>query len=119
MKTDTKAEVILMKCPETQKIYGVRVEEWQGDWFRTWAFPVDVKKASHEGFDKNKIRGNLYPADEYNGCPYCKSVQFVQCGRCGKLSCWNGEERITCGWCGMTGNISVHEDAIDVGAGDL
>ena len=46
MKTDTKAEVILMKCPETQKIYGVRVEEWQGDWFRTWAFPVDVKKAS-------------------------------------------------------------------------
>ena len=118
MKTDTKAEVILMKCPETQKIYGVRVEEWQGDWFRTWAFPVDVKKASHEGFDKNKIRGNLYPAEEYNGCPYCKSVCFVQCTRCGKLSCWNNEERISCAWCGLTGDVSRIEDEVDVKGGD-
>lgn len=118
MKTDTKAEVILMKCPETKRIYGVRVEEWQGDWFRTWAFPIEERKASHEGFDKTKIRGNLYPADEYNGCPYCKSVCYVQCSRCGKLSCWNSEERISCAWCGLTGDVSRIEDEIGVKGGD-
>ena len=68
--------------------------------------------------NKNKIRGNLYPADEYNGCPYCKSVCFVQCTRCGKLSCWNNEERISCAWCGLTGDVSRIEDEVDVKGGD-
>ena len=74
---------------------------------------------SGKGFDKAVIRGNLYADDEYNGCPYCKAVTFVQCGRCGKLSCWNNEERITCGWCGLTGNITKTTDAIDVKSGDM
>ena len=112
-----KAEVILMKCPEARRIYGVRVEEWEGDWYRTWAFPLDEKRASHEGFDKVKIKGNLFPADEYNGCPYCKSVRFVQCERCGKLSCWNNEERITCGWCGLTGDVTATEEELNVKGG--
>ena len=48
-----------------------------------------------------------------------KTKEFVQCGRCGKLSCWNNEERITCGWCGLTGDITKTTDAIDVKSGDM
>ena len=71
-----KAEVILMKCPEVNRIYGVRVEERYDDWFRTWAFPIDERRASHEGFDRNEIKGNLDYTDDYNGCPYCKSKRI-------------------------------------------
>lgn len=113
-----EAKVILMKCPEAKRTYGVRIEKMNGDWFRTWAFPLDEKRAAHEGYDKTRITGNLIPTNEFNGCPYCKSKEFVQCGRCGKLSCWNKEERITCGWCGLTGDITTTEDAINVKSGD-
>ncbi len=113
-----KAEVILMKCPEVNRIYGVRVEERYNDWFRTWAFPIDERRASHEGFDRNEIKGNLDYTDDYNGCPYCKSKRIVQCGRCGRLSCWNNEERITCGWCGLTGDVTTTEDKINVKGGE-
>lgn len=112
-----RAEVILMKCPENGGIYGVRTEERHGDWYRTWAFKVNERTAAREGFDKTVIRGNLIPDDEYNGCPYCKAVYFVQCSRCGKLSCWNGEERMTCAWCGLTGDTRQTEEAIDVEGG--
>ncbi len=113
-----KAEVILMKCLESHRIYGVRVEEIDGDWFRTWAFPVDEKRASHEGFDKTTIKGNLFYTDDYNGCPYCGALSFAQCGHCGKLNCWNNEEKLTCGWCGRTGRLSVIEDEIKVKGSD-
>lgn len=114
-----KANVILFKCPEVKRTYGVRVEEYEGDWYRTWAFPISEIKAAREGYDKSTITGNLYPADEYNGCPYCKTRRFLQCGRCGKLSCWNNEERITCAWCGLTGTTSVLEREIDVSGGEM
>lgn len=112
-----KAEVILMKCPEAGRPYGVRAEERYGDWFRTWAFPIDEKRARSEGFDRNEVKGSLDAADEYNGCPYCGAKKFVVCGRCGKLSCWNKEERITCAWCGLTGNVETTTGDVSVKGG--
>ena len=114
-----RAEVILMKCVSSRNIYAVRTEERDGDWVRTWAFRIKERTAMNEGFDKTVIHGNLYADDEYNGCPYCGATNFVQCGRCGKLSCWNKEERITCGWCGLTGDITTTTDAINVRSGDM
>lgn len=114
-----KANVILMKCPESNKIYGVRIEEYEGDWYRTWAFPLDGKRAEKEGYDKVKITGNLYPADEYPGCPYCKSVKFIKCTSCGKLSCWNEKESICCPWCGMKGKIVTIKKELSFNGGDM
>ncbi len=114
-----KAKVILMKCPESKKIYGVRIEEWEDDWYRTWAFPVDEKKAGREGYDKEEITGNLYPADEYPGCPYCKAVNFLKCQNCGKLSCWQGNEKVECPWCGTKGKIVTMKNKIKFGGGDM
>ncbi len=112
-----RADVILMKCPETKRTYGVRIEECRGDWLRTWAFPMDEKRAVREGYNKTKITGDFSASEDFNGCPYCGSKDFVFCGRCGKLSCWNKEERITCGWCGITGDITTTTEKINVKSG--
>ena len=71
-----------------------------GDWWRTWAFKIKPEQAKREGFDKTSIQGNLCCTDEYPGCPYCGSYSLVQCNRCQKASCWNGETGMTCLWCG-------------------
>ncbi len=114
-----KAKVILMKCPESNKTYGVRIEEYESDWYRTWAFPLEEKTAAKEGYDKEKIVGNLYAADEYPGCPHCKAVQFLKCATCGKLSCWTGNEKVRCPWCGTTGHIMTIKKEIEFGGGDM
>ncbi len=107
-----EANILLMKCPKTKKTYGVRIEKKSdGDWYRTWAFPIKERQAKSEGFDKTQVAGNLYPTEEYPGCPHCGSMNFVQCGKCKKISCWNGEENLHCDWCGteMTNIVTATE----------
>lgn len=95
------ASVILIRCPKRNALFGARIQQMSdGDWWRTWTFPIDETRAKNEKYDLEDIKGSLYCTDEYPGCPYCGSVGFVQCDECGKLSCWNGESVIICPWCG-------------------
>lgn len=103
-----EATVIIAKCVNTKKIYGIRVERRNNDWHKTWAFKINEKSAKREGFDKTVIHGKFRADDEYNGCPYCGSREFTKCG-CGKISCWNGEKIVRCAWCGAKGEISMVE----------
>lgn len=117
-----KAMVILIKCSKYKRCFGARTQLMEdGDWWRTWAFPIGEDTASKEGFDKENIKGNLYTTEEYPGCPYCGTNRFVQCNKCGKLTCWNGENSIICEWCGNTlDNIEIAQDKFDMfGGGDI
>lgn len=105
MRTGVEATVIISKCSKSQKIYGIRVERRKNDWYRTWAFKINEKSAEREGFNKTTINGKFIASADYNGCPYCKSREFIKCG-CGKISCWNGEKMIKCIWCGTRGEIA-------------
>jgi len=71
-----------------------------GDWWRTWAFKIKPQHAKSEGYDKTQVQGNLNSTEEYPGCPHCGTKGFVQCGKCQKISCWNGETSLVCSWCG-------------------
>ncbi len=116
-----EAVVILEKCSKNRRAFGVRTQKMEdGDWWRTWAFPIDENRARSEGYDLTPIQGNLYRLEEYPGCPYCGAYNFVQCGRCHKISCWNGEKALTCPWCEnhMT-NIITATDKFELSGGDL
>ena len=116
-----EATVILAKCPKKKLMYGMRTQKMSdGDWWRTWAFPIDERRANNEGYDAAKIQGNLYQTEGYPGCPYCGTFQFVQCGSCHRISCWNGETRLKCGWCGIVmDSIVTTTDKFDVSGGDM
>jgi len=92
-----EAAVIIAKCPKRSLIYGIRIQKMNdGDWWRTWTLSIDERKAHNEGYDATEVQGNLYCTEEYPGCPYCGTRNFVQCNKCRKISCWNGESRLTC-----------------------
>ena len=95
-----KATVILTKCTSGNATFGTRIQYEGGDWYRTWAFKIPESIAKNEGFDKTPVQGSLNAVQGFEGCPYCGTFGFVQCGKCNKLTCWNGESSITCGWCG-------------------
>lgn len=110
-----EASVIIIKCPQHKRAFGARVQRMNdGDWWRTWAFPIDLKLATGEGYTNNMVRGSLCTTSEYPGCPHCKTHGFVQCGSCQKLSCYNGESALQCQWCGILMNNIVAGDSFDV-----
>lgn len=109
------ATVILMKCDKTHKTYAVRVEkQGDGDWARTWAFPIADEVAKEEKYNEQKVVGNLYVTEEYPGCPYCRETRFVMCGKCSKLTCYHGTEQIICEWCGTLSGVHTAESKFDV-----
>lgn len=115
-----EASVILMKC-NNKRLFGVRVQKTEdGDWWRTWAFPIDENVASREGFDRQQIQGNLYTTEEYPGCPFCEGDGFVSCGKCHRLSCWHGELSMACTWCGTyMENITPATEKYDLSSGNM
>lgn len=99
-----KAAVILQKCTYTRKTFGIRVQELEdGEWYKTWAFPINEKSAQREGYDATQIVSMLPEHPEYPGCPYCGGKGTCYDGNCGgRLSCYHGESVHTCPWCNVT-----------------
>ena len=99
--------MVLAKCGESHRSYGIRVEKTGTDcWLVTWAFPIKETSAKREGYDRVQIKGNIHFSDEYPGCPYCSGHSLTVCS-CGRLSCTILRNNIfTCEWCGTEGQIS-------------
>lgn len=115
---EVEANVLLCKCNKTSRMYGVRVQKMKdGDWWRTWAFKIKPANARSEGYDATPIQGSLNVTAEYPGCPYCGTLGFVQCGVCKKITCHNGEESLTCQWCGRKLENFVTAEKFDVDGG--
>lgn len=104
-----EASVIVMKCGMIKKISGVRVQKMEnGDWYRTWAFPLREKTANHEGYSQTRIHGSLKTTAEYPGCPHCGSKGFYICHSCNKVVCWNGNDlHVRCPWCGVEATVNI------------
>ena len=116
------AQVILARCSKNSKMYGIRIEERGGDWFRTWAFPIDERKAKREKFDSNAVSGSMTMDAEYPGCPHCGNAGFAMCS-CEKISCMGGGidfddfMSLTCPWCGEEGEYGTADSFEVSGSG--
>lgn len=115
-----KATVILQKCTKTKKTFGIRIQELEdGEWYRTWAFPIDENRAKREGYHKTQVMSLLPSQTEYPGCPHCECKNFFYDHNCGKISCYYGEERFTCPWCGGTYDVVSITEKLKFSGGDL
>ena len=112
MREDVReANVVLAKCRKSHRMYGIRIERRMNNvWYCTWAFPISETSASNEGYGSTMISGRVETAPEYPGCPYCGARGWVNCGNCGKLTCWGNDEKyFTCTWCGNSGEVTAAE----------
>lgn len=116
-----EAAVIMQMCSRNKRPFGVRTQKMEDhDWWRTWSFVIDERRAQSEGYDVTPVQGNLYATKEYPGCPYCGALNFVQCNRCRKISCWNQETRMNCPWCSNDmNNIVTATEKFNLSGGDI
>ncbi len=109
MNDNKEAVIVLCKCGEVHKTFGIRAEKIQSNhWMFTWAFPIRDDSAKREGYDKSTVIGLIESTENYPGCPYCNQINFTVCN-CGHISCTilrNGV--FTCEWCGAQGTIGEY-----------
>lgn len=71
------AAVILQKCGKTGKTFGIRVQQMDdGEWYRTWAFPMDEARAGREGYSGTKLNSMLPETPEYPAAPIAEARAF-------------------------------------------
>jgi len=101
-----KIVIVMCRCTESKRGFGIRFERSRAnDWGATWAFAIKEAAAQREGYEKTKMEGKFHSQDGFPGCPHCSARGFWLC-RCGKLACWNGEDRrVTCPWCQLSGDL--------------
>jgi len=99
------AKVILARCSQSRKSFGIRIEQRGNNWIMTWAFPVDEHKALREGYSANSAVTMSGEKDaNFPGCPCCRSDSIVLC-ECGKIGCQGGVKQkasslsYPCPWC--------------------
>ena len=84
----------------------------------TWcAYKLKEETAEKEGFDKINFTGSFYTDEEYPGCPYCGAKKCFVCGNCGKVSCYDGSDKVVCNWCGSNGTAADDDGKLDVSGG--
>ena len=112
-----EASVILAKCAQ-DKLYGIRIEKRDNDWVRTWAFKLKEETSRKRRTSiKSTLPEAFYTDEEYPGCPYCGAKKCFVCGNCGKVSCYDGSDKVVCNWCGSNGTAADDDGALDVSGG--
>lgn len=112
-----EAKVLMMKCHKNRKPFGVRVQKDGINWTMTWAFEIEERIAEKEKFSsESTIKGSFLPGVEYPGCPHCKAQSFFICGKCKKITCWDGRDTVICAWCGTKSKIEL-VDQLEVKGG--
>lgn len=112
------ANVLLARCKKNKQLYGITIEKIDSTkWEMKYSYPIDENRAKSEGFDKTSISADCYAADCYPGCPYCGSLGFVKCGKCGKLTCWSNETSLTCSWCNERMDNIAYNGPMDISIG--
>lgn len=106
-----EANVIMIRCKKNKMPFGARIQKEGNDWITTWAFEIDEEIAQKEGFESDtSLSGSFRIIEEYPGCPHCGARSYFVCGKCGKITCWDGSPTSQCAWCGDNARIEVSDN---------
>ena len=106
--TMKEVTIIQTRCQRSKQLFGIRAEKIrEGEWLCNWAFKMSEKTAANEQYGETPVSGRMAFDAEYPGCPYCGTIGWFICGKCGRVTCYSGESTTTCGWCGNTAPCTV------------
>lgn len=94
-----------MKCGQSSQTMTAYFELTDHCWYLTSVTPAPAGQGrSHI---TTPMVGKFGISENYNGCLGCHADNYVRCGRCNELGCWNmSNPEFRCGWCGNVGPVS-------------
>lgn len=105
-----------INCAATHQLFYARYDfAFDDTWVLSYGLknlPVDIGSVSVGSSSRTTISGKRRKGPQYH-CPYCGSTNYVQCGRCGKLTCYSGFGHFHCDHCGNEGEVNGVIERID------
>lgn len=71
-----------------------------------------TRSGSKAGFKKIDLANGLHVGRTYH-CPVCGNKDIVRCGKCKRITCYDGKGTFTCAYCGNSGKVSGTMDSIE------
>lgn len=120
MKNPKRNEIIVPAvCQKTGKPFGITALIEKDAITFKWAFKMSDSTAKREGFDKNKVSGNIYDGPEFPGCPHCGNDTWYICGGCKRFVCvHHTADWGKCPVCGKEGGFTF-ADSFEIAGTDL
>lgn len=110
-----EAVTLPVQCINTHRTFYARYDfAYDGVWVLSYGLkevPSDAGSSGISGTAKVDI-SNSRTGPQYK-CPYCGNRDFVRCGKCRALTCWNGKGNFTCDACGNHGSVSGTIDSLE------
>lgn len=73
---------------------------------------TNSRNGRNAAFKKIDLSNGLHVGRTYH-CPVCGNKDIVRCGKCRRITCYDGKGHFTCAYCGNSGKVSGTMDSID------
>ncbi len=67
----------------------------------------------NKGMKAIDLSNGLFVGSTYH-CPVCGNKDIVRCGKCHRITCYNGKGSFKCAYCGNSGQVSGVMQSVDV-----
>lgn len=112
-------ERIPARCSVTKEAYDIILGQESGKLTmlrgeRSYSGDLTVNSGgdTKAGFKKIDLTNGLHVGRTYH-CPVCGNKDIVRCGKCRRITCYDGKGHFTCAYCGNSGKVSGTMDSID------
>lgn len=73
---------------------------------------MGTRSGAKAGYKKINLSNGLHVGRTYH-CPVCGNKDIVRCGKCRRITCYDGNGYFTCAYCGNSGKVSGTMDSIE------
>ncbi len=105
-----------IRCAHSKQLFHQRYDFAADD---KWALTYGIKDTEFMGMADNMPRGTqkvdfakMRTGPQYK-CPYCGNKDFVRCGKCHALTCYDDSGVFTCAFCGHSGRVTGVIDSLE------
>ena len=112
-------ERIPARCSVTRESYDIllghesgKLTMLRGERSYTDDTSTNSRSGTKAGFKKIDLSNGLHVGRTYH-CPVCGNKDIVRCGKCRRITCYDGKGYFTCAYCGNSGKVSGTMDSID------
>lgn len=119
IRTPKQADVIPARCAVTSEDFDITLGYEKGK----FAMLSGVRTAAAHSHNASTVQSSgLKTLDLSNGliagrtyhCPVCGNKDIVRCGKCHRITCYDGKDRFKCAYCGNSGQVSGTIQSINV-----
>lgn len=117
---ETKVEErIPARCSITKEPYDIllghvngKLTMLRGERSYTDDIDTNIRSGTKAGFKKIDLPNGIHIGRIYH-CPVCGNKDIVRCGKCRRITCYDGKGNFTCAYCGNSGKVSGTMNSID------